>query len=176
MECSGEEGLVAAQDAGQGLPEEQLRALLPRTWHAFFGRFGRLRPIQRVAIPDIVSGRCVLVQAPTATGKTEALMAPLVERLLSQPPSPQVGGLVIAPTRALCNDLRRRLAAPLQRCGLSFAVKTADSKEAARSSLARILITTPESLDSLLARRAGELRSLQWLFLDELHLLSTVAR
>ncbi|MDX9721866.1 MAG: helicase-related protein, partial [Myxococcota bacterium] len=42
--------------------------------------------------------------------------------------------------------------------------------------LARILITTPESLDSLLARRAGELRSLQWLFLDELHLLSTVAR
>ncbi len=61
-----------------------IRKQLPNTWNAFFARFGRLRPIQLAAIPDILNGYNVLITAPTAGGKTEAVAAPLCELLKQQ--------------------------------------------------------------------------------------------
>ena len=53
---------------------------LPHTWPTFFARHGSLTPVQQQAIPAILAGRNTLVIAPTATGKTEAVIAPLLER------------------------------------------------------------------------------------------------
>ena len=60
------------------LVDERIAGRLPTAWSPFFARHGRLRPVQRLAMPEILDGRDVLVIAPTPSGKTEAACAPLV--------------------------------------------------------------------------------------------------
>ena len=91
--------------------DRELAERLPRTWPAFFQRFGRLTEIQRKTIPEILEGRDTLICAATATGKTEAVCAPLVESRLDQREPWSI--LYVSPTRALVNDLFVRLESPL---------------------------------------------------------------
>jgi ATP-dependent helicase Lhr and Lhr-like helicase len=155
----------------------QVRALLHHSWHAFFGRFGNLRAVQTEAAGPIASGRSVLVCAATASGKTEAVVAPLVERLLQIPNRPKaITILIVSPTRALCNDLHRRLRPPIEHLGLELDIKTSDSPGLDEQSPPDVLITTPESWDSMLARRPSVLRSVRSVMIDELHLLDRSAR
>jgi ATP-dependent RNA helicase DeaD len=59
-------------------------------------------PIQREAIPVLLSGRDVLAQAATGTGKTAAFALPMLQRLATVPsPARATRGLVIVPTREL---------------------------------------------------------------------------
>src|SRR5690606_4048015 len=124
----------------------RIRGLLKNSWSAFFARFGALRPIQLAAIPEIVSGRDVLVTAPTAGGKTEAVAAPLCERLARER-WPGLSVLLVTPTRALVNDLFERLQLPVGQMGISLGRKTADHAVSA-GGREQFLITTPESLES----------------------------
>ena len=87
--------------------DARIATALVRTWDPFFGRFGRLTPTQRAAIPLILQGEDVLLAAPTATGKTEAVCAPLVELRMSRGIDWKI--LYVSPTRALVNDLYERL-------------------------------------------------------------------
>ena len=57
-------------------------------------------PIQREAIPAVLSGRDVLANAQTGTGKTAAFVLPILQNLgAPQPGAPRV--LVLTPTREL---------------------------------------------------------------------------
>ncbi|BEV36447.1 DEAD/DEAH box helicase [Synechococcus sp. M16CYN] len=56
-------------------------------------------PIQKAAFPELMSGRDLVGQAQTGTGKTAAFAIPLLERLKTGQKIPQV--LVLAPTREL---------------------------------------------------------------------------
>jgi ATP-dependent Lhr-like helicase len=56
--------------------KEQLR----HTWAALFARHGNFTEVQCQAIPPILAGQNTLVMAATASGKTEAVLAPLLER------------------------------------------------------------------------------------------------
>jgi len=159
--------------------EAQTRALhhaLSRTWYPFFARFGQLTETQLRAVPHILAGHDVIVSAPTASGKTEATIAPLLERILSDPERraarPDLTLVVICPTRALCNDTRRRLTRPLSDLQWRCAVKTGDSPTFADDNPPDVLITTPESFDSMLARRPRALVHVRALVLDEIHLLA----
>ena len=76
---------------------------LPRAWSAFFERFGRLTPVQRAVIPHILEGEDILVSAATASGKTEAVCAPLLERFIGRATPWTI--LYVCPTRALTNDI-----------------------------------------------------------------------
>lgn len=152
--------------------EERARHLLPHVWHAFFGRFGRLTETQIRSIAPIVAGKSTLLCAPTASGKTEAIIGPLLERLIQEDlhaPGPRL--LVICPTRALCNDLHRRIRRPIEACRWRCELKTGDSPEFDDADPPHVVVTTPESLDSLLSRRPAALRHVGAIFLDELHLL-----
>ncbi len=154
--------------------EAVVRARLPHTWHAFFARFGRMTEAQRHAVLPIVAGRDTLVAAPTAGGKTEAVVAPLVERAIAAT-GDGTQLLVVAPTRALVNDLHRRLTAPITATGLRLGRKSGDANfDVARPP--HVLVTTPESLDSMLARRTAVLRGVRSVMLDELHLLDGTVR
>ena len=63
--------------------------------------FLRPTPIQKEAIPAIMSGRDVIGCAQTGTGKTAAFVLPILDRLLKSSKSPFVRSLIIAPTREL---------------------------------------------------------------------------
>ncbi len=136
------------------------KRLIARTWDAFFARFGRLRPIQLAAIPEIVHGSNVLLTAPTAGGKTEAVAAPICQRILDNR-WPGLSALLITPTRALVNDLHARLEHPLNELQIHLAKKTGDYSFSSADTT-QFLVTTPESLESLLtfhSRMAGECSS-----------------
>ena len=161
--------------------DRQIARVLERTWPDFFERFGRLTAVQRAAIPPILDGRDVLVCAATASGKTEAACAPLIENFIGRSAPWTI--LYISPTRALVNDLYARLAAPLARLNLRIERRTGDHHYHHRKmeTAPHVLLTTPESFDSLLCRGRGEygrhiLESVAAIVLDEVHLLYGTAR
>jgi len=164
--------------------ERGIRAALKRTWTPFFSRFGRLTEVQVRTIPMILEGRNVVVISPAASGKTEAVVAPAVERLLASLSDRGLRGqrrgrfsiLYVSPTRALVNDLFRRLSEPLQYLELALARKTGDHPAIDESKLPFMLITTPESFDSLLCRHTRIFKELSAVILDELHLLDNTPR
>jgi len=153
---------------------------------AFVGRFKSLTEVQRQAIPAILSGRDVLVASATASGKTEAIVAPLVARVQGvKKPKTEKGIviLVVAPTRALVNDLFNRLQWPLSETGWRCGRQTSDHSD--KTQKPHVLITTPESFDSMLCRdietKNGSpvghlLATVRGVFLDEAHLYENSAR
>lgn len=154
----------------------ELKARLPRTWPAFFARHGSFTATQLAAIPPLLDGANVMLCAPTAGGKTAAVLAPLIERHCPpvRPPA-TLRILYLTPTRALVNDLHARLAPALELIGVTLGVKTRDS--AFRPTRAPdLLLSTPESLDSLLTSRAKFFTDLRAVVLDELHLFAGTAR
>ena len=151
-----------------------LRARLPRVWAAFFAVHGSFTEAQLRAIPVILSGRDVLLSAATATGKTEAAVAPLLERHLLGRRRDAAAGvhlLYLCPTRALVRDMYERLRAPLERLGVSAGMKSGDTGPVSREAPPALLVTTPESLDSLLTRAPRVLATLRAVVLDEIHLV-----
>ncbi len=154
--------------------ESEARRRLRRAWTPFFARFGRLTPIQVDAIPSILQGKSVVITAPTASGKTEAVAAPLAERCAGEGWR-NLSVLYLVPTRALANDALTRIQGPLQDMGLSVVLKHGDRPYLSRS-LPDFLITTPESLDSLICRKPDAFHHLQALIIDEIHLLDNTCR
>jgi ATP-dependent Lhr-like helicase len=142
---------------------------MPRAWNAFFAGFGNLRPVQLQAMPVVLSGRNVLVTAPTAGGKTEAVLAPVCERL-ARDRWPGLSVLVVTPTRALVNDLYARLCRPLDQMRIRLGRKTADHG-LPEDAPDQVLLTTPESVESLLTFRREALERVRAVVLDEIHLL-----
>jgi ATP-dependent Lhr-like helicase len=154
---------------------QEIRRSLPRAWFPFFSRFGRLTQVQERTIPLVLQGRNVVVISPSASGKTEAVAAPLVERNLSSGAG-RCSVLYISPTRALVNDLHRRLKDPLEYLALGLDRKTGDHPSVDERRLPFMLITTPESTDSLLCRHPRIFKQVSAVVLDELHLLDNSPR
>jgi len=157
-----------------------LKDQLSHTWPAFFARHGNFTPVQQQALPPILAGKNTLVIAATASGKTEAALAPLLERHLFGDdsvanPQPALRILYICPTRALVRDLYERLAPPLQTLGVTVMMKSGDTGPVSTTHPPTVLITTPESTDSLLTRAPRLLTTLRAFVLDEVHLFGTSA-
>ena len=160
--------------------DREIAGRLHRTWPAFFETYGRLTNIQREAIPKILNGMDILICSATASGKTEAVCAPLIERNMDTVSPWTI--LYISPTRALVNDLYERLYTPLSRLHLSVLRRTGDHHGRSRS-IPHVLITTPESFDSIMCRgRLGNeafghvLARVVAVVLDEIHLLYGTSR
>ena len=148
--------------------------LLSYLWLPFFTRFGRLTAVQESTIPEILDVANVVVASPTASGKTEAVIAPLAERhILEQ--WEDLAVLYIVPTRALANDTLVRIEGPLQDIGITAALKHGDKPNLPKV-LPNLLITTPESLDSIICRNPKALSTLRAIVLDEVHLLDNTYR
>ena len=109
----------------------------------------------------------------TASGKTEAACAPLIERFYDSKDHWTI--LYVTPTRALVNDLYFRLSPAMDRLSLRLARRTGDHHDDPTG--ANILLTTPESFDSLLCRgrtnnpSGHHLSNVRAIVLDEIHLL-----
>lgn len=153
----------------------EIRNKLRRTWQPFFSRFGSLTPVQILTIPLILSGQNALICAPTATGKTEAVVGPISELILENG-NESLACVYVSPTRALVNDLAERLSEPLAEVNLSLGIWTGDHHSFNARSPDSFLLTTPESLDSTLCRFPECFRKVRFAVFDELHLIDGTCR
>jgi ATP-dependent Lhr-like helicase len=147
-----------------------LAKMMPDAFPVFFT--GR-QPYQGQAMvmPEVVKGHNVLFAAPTASGKTEAIVAPLYQRHLSFKRK-LVSTVYVAPTKALVNDIYERMITYLEtRQAGSIARYTGDRHEFRTSAGAFCLLTTPEALDSLQIRNPLMLSGVRSIVVDEIHLL-----
>ncbi|WBQ04461.1 DEAD/DEAH box helicase [Kribbella sp. CA-293567] len=138
--------------------------------------WSELRPLQSEAIEPLLAGSDAVLLAPTAGGKTEAAMFPLLSRMESE----RWGGLsvlYVCPLKALLNNLQPRLETYAGWLGRAAYTRHGDTTAGARRHqvLERpsILLTTPESLEAMLVsplldapRMFGELRTV---VVDEVH-------
>lgn len=163
--------------------EEVLARLHPRIqrWVRRDSGWSGLSPIQRAAASPILSAADCVIEAPTAGGKTEAVLFPALTRAAegtgtrsSEPPSVRV--LYVAPLRALLNNLQGRGERYAGLCGLrAFKwhgdVSQRDKIEALRDS-PHLLMTTPESLEAILLRKPSwkqMFKGLGTVIIDEAH-------
>lgn len=152
-----------------------LKRMMPDAWSIFF-RGRAPRPAQALIMPRIVAGENLLFAAPTASGKTEAAIAPLFQRHVSFRRN-QLGVIYVAPTRALVNDIYARLTDYLDvRSQGTVCRYTGDHHDFASPEGAFCLLATPEALDSLQLMRPDTLRSVRAVVVDEIHLLHGTAR
>jgi ATP-dependent Lhr-like helicase len=115
-----------------------------------------LRPLQEEGIEPILAGENALLLAPTAGGKTEAAVFPVLSRMLEE----NWGGLSVlylCPLRALLNNLHIRLERFAGLVGRRVALWHADVGDGERRRILAdppdILLTTPESLEVMLVAR-----------------------
>jgi superfamily II DNA/RNA helicase len=145
--------------------------LLPNTYRAFFSGFPSLTEAQKRLIQPILKGEDVVLQASTGTGKTEAVLAPATENLMTHPGHFTI--VYIVPTRALALDMNRRIKPIYKKLGLKSGIRTGDGKEL-RDGKPHLLIMTPESLDVLLGSPNQSnkyfLKHVHLLIIDEVHM------
>jgi ATP-dependent Lhr-like helicase len=146
---------------------------------------------QAQAWPEIKTGRHTLIAAPTGSGKTLAAFLTAIDALVRQgvagklPAETQI--VYVSPLKALSNDIRRNLEAPLagirdalRRQGLPEVeirswVRTGDTAPGERERMRRtpphIVVTTPESLYILLGSETGRsmLATTRTVIVDEIH-------
>lgn len=153
-------------------------ALHPIVQHHIVNSLGwrELRPLQDEAIEPILAGEHVLALAPTAGGKTEAAVFPILTQILSDP-RPGLSTLYLCPLRALLNNLHVRLEKYASFVGLCAGVWHGDIGAAPRRRIIEdppeILLTTPESLEAMLMSVKTDhralFRNLRTVVIDEVH-------
>ncbi len=142
--------------------------------------------IQRIALPFTLKGEHTLILAPTGSGKTLAAFLSALSSLAVQAEESGLPNAVcavyVSPLRSLSRDIERNLAPPLDAINatlpkerqIRLAVRTGDTdaKDRARMQRTRphLLLTTPESLSSLLSQSSwrGGLRPFV-VIVDEIH-------
>ncbi len=135
-----------------------------------------LRPLQFEAIGPLLADEDALLLAPTAGGKTEAAVFPLLSRMTAEGwGAPSL--IYLAPLKALLNNLLPRLETYGGWAGRRAALWHGDVTSGVRARLLHdppdVLLTTPESLESMLVsvnvdhdRLFGPLRAV---VVDEVH-------
>ena len=149
--------------ADLGLSEPMLKALEKKG-------YGYPTTIQAEAIPHFMQWRDVIAKAPTGTGKTFAFGIPMIEHVDAQ--SPEVQGLILAPTRELAiqigDELRGllthyqgiRVAVLYGGAGIGGQIQQLQKKP-------QIVVATPGRLMDHYSRKTIRLDKIQTIVLDE---------
>ncbi|MCG8417459.1 MAG: DEAD/DEAH box helicase [Proteobacteria bacterium] len=155
-----------------------LERLHPHLQHAIVHDLGwrSLRPVQTVTIDAVLAGANAVVLAPTAGGKTEAAMFPVLSQILTDMPPP-VAVLYICPIRALLNNQEPRLQQYARMVGLDVFKWHGDVSESRRQRFrdapSHVLMTTPESLEVMLISARTDAQALfcglSTVIIDEVH-------
>ncbi len=153
-------------------------ALGPELERAFAALgYTRPFPVQEQAIPAVLAGQDLVVQAQTGSGKTIAFLAPLLHMLVQGHSEPTPGNpprvLVLVPTRELAmqvgdraKELARHLAVPLK-IRTAFGGVSINPQMMALRGGADLVIATPGRLLDLVRQNALSLGRLRHLVIDE---------
>jgi ATP-dependent helicase Lhr and Lhr-like helicase len=133
-----------------------------------------LREVQEQTYEAVVAGSDVLVIAPTAGGKSEAALIPVMDDILKNGRM-GVACLYISPLKALINDQEDRFRTFCIPTSLSVMKWHGDVAKGDRSwkdgEPPHFLMITPESLEVLLQEKelSSDLRQVRTIIIDELH-------
>lgn len=134
-----------------------------------------LTSVQELAIPKVLSGRHVLIVAPTGSGKTEAALFPILSEMIRRDYLKRVAVLYITPLRALNRDIMRRIRNISLKLGIEVSVRHGDTPSSLRRLISlrppHMLVTTPETFSYILVnqRLRDALRNVRWVVVDEIH-------
>ncbi|HEY5377147.1 MAG TPA: DEAD/DEAH box helicase [Polyangiaceae bacterium] len=139
--------------------------LHPHLQHAIVNDLGwrELRPVQSLTIDAVLDGANSVVLAPTAGGKTEAAIFPVLSQILTEQRKP-VSVLYVCPIKALLNNQEERLRQYARMVGLDVfkwhGDVSASAKDKFRRDPAHVLLTTPESIEVMLISAKTDARAL----------------
>ena len=126
-------------------------------------------PVQEEAIPVVRSGKDVIVQAQTGTGKTLAFLLPIMEKIKIN--APAVQALIVTPTRELTIQIAKVAAKIGDEAGIkSLAIYGGQDVDRQIQKLGRnphIIIGTPGRLLDHLRRKTIDLSTANKVVLDE---------
>ncbi len=171
--------------------EEILSLMHPVISEWFKGKFGKVTEAQAMAVPEIHTGKSVLVSSPTGSGKTLTAFLSILNELILLSEKEQledrIYAVYVSPLKALANDINENLLKPLKEISDLFvakgreaprvkvAVRTGDTLASERQRQARepphIFITTPESLALVLSTPvfSKKFEKVVWVIVDEVH-------
>ncbi|MGA2105243.1 DEAD/DEAH box helicase [Methanoregula sp.] len=133
-----------------------------------------LREVQEQAFKAIRGGSDVLIIAPTAGGKSEAALIPVLDTILKSGIK-GVACIYLSPLKALINDQEERIATFCRPTGLSLSKWHGDVSKGDRGwkpdEAPQFLLITPESLEVILHEKgyAAALANVRYVIVDELH-------
>jgi DEAD/DEAH box helicase domain-containing protein len=184
---SGKDYLVKYQympstDAEYGTKTEDLSIPTRLKEHLVSRGISPLYRFQEDAYNAINAGEDVVIAAPTAQGKTEGFILPIVRQLLISVQeafsNPGVRALLIYPTKALARDQYDKIKQIARASNLTVGIFDGDISEDARNKIYSrppdILLTNPDVLHYHLgwtqSRLTPLLRTVKFVVLDEIHL------
>ena len=97
---------------------EQLRELKIKQFYKF----------QEEAFQEIFFGQNVVIEAPTASGKTEAFLIPLIQKIKKESDSGNISAVFIYPTKALARDQYPKIQKFTEKNGINVNVFDGDTK------------------------------------------------
>jgi len=142
----------------------------------------RFYKFQEDAINEIVYGSNVVIEAPTASGKTEAFLIPVLQKISNQKDNQgRVLALFVYPTKALSRDQYPKILEFARRLGITVSVFDGDTKQSERVEILnnppQLIITNFDILHYHLWNRtrfAALLSSVKFLVTDEVHVYSGI--
>lgn len=136
---------------------------------------------QEEAIKEIVFGENVIIEAPTASGKTEAFLIPVIQKIKNSAESGSVFAVFVYPTKALARDQYPKIQNFTDKIGINVRVFDGDTKQTERREILEnpphILITNFDVIHYHLFHQtkfASILTTLKILVVDEAHVYSGI--
>lgn len=143
----------------------------------------RLYKFQEEAIMQIIYGKDVVIDAPTASGKTEAFLIPVIQQMKRKRLEENKGifALFVYPTKSLARDQYPKIAEFAREIGIEVKVFDGDTSSKERSeileNLPQIVVTNFDVLHYHLwhqTKFASVLSTVLFLVVDEVHVYSGI--
>jgi DEAD/DEAH box helicase domain-containing protein len=136
---------------------------------------------QEEAIEEITFGENVVIEAPTASGKTEAFLIPVIQRIKKDASEGNVFAIFVYPTKALSRDQQPKIQKFAEKIGVRVKVFDGDTKLEERREIIdnppHILITNFDVLHYHMwhqTKFSSLLTSTKILVIDEAHVYSGI--
>ena len=136
---------------------------------------------QEEAIKEITFGENIVIEAPTASGKTEAFLIPVIQRIKKDASEGNVFAIFVYPTKALAHDQYPKIQKFAEKIGIKVKVFDGDTKQEERREIIdhppEILITNFDVLHYHMwhqTKFSSLLASTRILITDEAHVYSGI--